>query len=102
VLAIQDKTELDLGNRRRTRGIGAIGNKAAKGLHLHTTLAVSESGVPLGLLSAKMWAREKVRKDKRVQERKRAIGEPGVLTLWRGWQRLKDMMIVWQLMLNES
>jgi hypothetical protein len=28
-------------------------------------------------------------------------GEPGVLTLWRGWQRLKDMMIVWQLMLNE-
>jgi hypothetical protein len=29
-------------------------------------------------------------------------GEPGVKTLWRGWQRLKDMMIVWQLMLNES
>ena len=59
VLAIQDKTELDLGKRQRTRGIGAIarsavakpiGNQGAKGLHLHTVLAVSESGVPLGLL----------------------------------------------------
>ena len=50
VLAIQDKTELDLGNRRRTTGIGAISNQAAKGLHLHSVLAVSEEGVPLGLL----------------------------------------------------
>ena len=23
-------------------------------------------------------------------------GEPGVKTLWRGWQRLKDMSIGWQ------
>ncbi len=28
-------------------------------------------------------------------------GEPGVKTLWRGWQRLKDMVIGWQLMINE-
>ena len=75
VLAIQDKTEIDLGNRRRTRGIGAIGNQAAKGLHLHTVLAVSELGVPLGLLEEKMWAREKVRKGKGEKERKRKIEE---------------------------
>ena len=67
VLAIQDKTELDLGNRRRTKGIGAIGNQAAKGLHLHTVLAVSGSGVPLGLLEEKTWAREKARKGKGVK-----------------------------------
>ncbi len=75
VLAIQDKTELDLGNRRRTRGIGAISNQAAKGLHLHSVLAVSESGVPLGLLEHKVWARAKLRKGKGVQKRKRAIAE---------------------------
>ncbi len=75
VLAIQDKTELDLGNRRRTRGIGAISNQAAKGLHLHSVLAVSESGVPLGLLEEKMWAREKARKGKGVKERRRKIAE---------------------------
>ncbi len=75
VLAIQDKTELDLGNRRRTRGIGTISNQAAKGLHLHTVLAVSESGVPLGLLEEKTWAREKARKGKGVQKRRRKIEE---------------------------
>ena len=75
VLAIQDKTELDLGNRRRTREIGAISNQAAKGLHLHTVLAVSESGVPLGLLEEKTWAREKARKGKGVQKRRRKIEE---------------------------
>ena len=29
-------------------------------------------------------------------------GEPGVKTLWRGWQRLKDMIRGWQLMRNEN
>ncbi len=75
VLALQDKTELDLGKRQRTRGIGAIGNQGAKGLHLHTVLAVSESGVPLGLLEEKMWAREKGRKGKGEKERRRKIAE---------------------------
>ena len=34
VLAIQDKTELDLGERKRTIGLGAISNQAGKGLHV--------------------------------------------------------------------
>ncbi len=60
ILVIQDKTELDLGQRRRTRGIGALSNQAAKGLQVHNVLAVSESGVPLGLLEEKVWSREKL------------------------------------------
>ena len=28
-------------------------------------------------------------------------GEPGVKTLWRGWQRLEDMVIGWQLTQKE-
>ncbi len=27
-------------------------------------------------------------------------GEPGVKTLWRGWQRLQDMVVGWQLMIE--
>ena len=73
VLAIQDKTELDLGKRKRTRGIGAIGNQAAKGLHLHTVLAVNESGVPLGLLEEKMWARATIIYDNYRQSSKTII-----------------------------
>ena len=75
VLAIQDKTELDLGERKRTRGIGAISNKSAKGIQVHNVLAVSEEGVPLGLLEQKDWVREKVRKGKGYKERKRKIEE---------------------------
>ncbi len=75
VLAIQDKTELDLGERKRTIGLGAISNQAGKGLHVHNVLAVSELGVPLGLLEQKVWAREKVRKGKGAQSRKRVISE---------------------------
>ena len=75
VLAIQDKTELDLGKRQRTRGIGAISNQAAKGLHVHNVLAVSSKGVPLGLLEQKVWAREKIRKGKGLQKRRRAIAD---------------------------
>ena len=75
ILVIQDKTELDLGQRRRTRGIGAISNQAAKGLQVHNVLVVSEVGVPLGLLEQKVWAREKARKGKGLKERKRKIEE---------------------------
>ena len=46
VLAIQDKTELDLGQRKRTKGIGAISNQSAKGIQVHNVLAVSEKGCP--------------------------------------------------------
>ena len=75
VLAIQDKTELDLGERKRTRGIGGISKKSAKGIQVHNVLAVSEEGVPLGLLEQKDWVREKVRKGKGYKERKRKIEE---------------------------
>ena len=75
VLAIQDKTELDLGERKRTRGIGAISNQSGKGIQVHNVLAVSEGGVPLGLLEQKDWVREKARKGKGFKERKRKIEE---------------------------
>ena len=28
-------------------------------------------------------------------------GEPGVKTLWRGWQRLQDLVVGWQLMMEK-
>ena len=75
VLAIQDKTELDLGQRKRTKGIGGISNQSAQGIQVHNVLAVSEEGVPLGLLEPKDWVREKARKVQGFKERKRKIEE---------------------------
>jgi hypothetical protein len=60
VLAIQDTTELDYSAHPKTKGLGPIGNKCegVQGLLLHTTLAVTAKGLPLGLLTQQIWARE--------------------------------------------
>ncbi len=75
ILVIQSKTELDLGQRKRTRGIGGISHQGAKGIQVHNVLAVSSDGVPLGLLEQKDWVREKAQKGKGEKERRRAIVE---------------------------
>ena len=52
VLCVQDTTTLSFTRRGQTQGLGVIGSNQtgalARGLHLHTTLAVNPDGVPLG------------------------------------------------------
>ena len=56
VLCIQDGTDLNFATRPGTTGLGVIGRNqtaaAVRGLHLHSTLAVSCEGLPLGVLRA--------------------------------------------------
>ena len=56
VLCVQDTTTLSFTRRGQTQGLGVIGSNQtgalARGLHLHTTLAVNPDGVPLGVLRA--------------------------------------------------
>ena len=60
VLAVQDSTSLDYTTHRATEGLGAIGAWAQgpQGLHLHSTLAFSVQGTPLGFLDVQCWARD--------------------------------------------
>lgn len=60
VLAVQDTTELDYTAHPATEGLGPIGNHRAhvQGLILHPTLALTPSGVPLGLLDVQCWVRD--------------------------------------------
>jgi hypothetical protein len=70
VLAIQDTTELDYSAYRATQGLGGISKAQARGLKVHSVLAASAAGVPLGVLYQEVWARPKVRKrddQRRVQ-----------------------------------
>lgn len=62
VLAIQDTTELDYSHHRSTQGLGGISKARARGLKVHSVLATSATGVPLGVLHQEVWARAKVRK----------------------------------------
>ncbi len=62
VLCIQDGTDLDYNGAAECQGLGVIGTNQtgakSKGLHLHSTLAVTDEGLPLGLLRAQCWAPE--------------------------------------------
>jgi len=58
VLALQDTSELDYSaHRKSTRGIGSLSNPEARGLKLHTVLATTDTGVPLGILHQQLWSR---------------------------------------------
>lgn len=59
VLAAQDTTTLNYSTHPQTRGLGPISNNREKtiGLFLHSTLALTPTGQPLGLLHARTWAR---------------------------------------------
>ncbi len=62
VLCIQDGTDLKYLTRPQCTGLGVIGTNQtgaqSRGLHLHSTLAVSAEGLPLGVLRAQCVAPE--------------------------------------------
>lgn len=59
VLAIQDTSFLNFTHHPKTEEMGEIGNKTQKqrGFGMHSTLAATETGVPLGLLTQTFFTR---------------------------------------------
>ena len=59
VLAIQDTTFFNYSHHPQTEGLGEIGNKKQnqRGFGMHSTLAVTPTGVPLGILTQKFFTR---------------------------------------------
>ena len=60
VLVIQDTTDLDFSERLHCNDLGDIGKNqtgaVSKGLKMHSSLAVSEKGLPLGVLRTQIYA----------------------------------------------
>jgi len=52
VKAYQDTTELNYSNHPATEGMGYLDSKYSQGLKVHSTIAVTTEGVPLGLIRA--------------------------------------------------
>jgi hypothetical protein len=75
VLAVQDTTELDWTAHPATTGLGPLGHPAHRGLHVHTTLALTPERVPLGLLAQQVWARDPNDVGKRATRKQRPIAE---------------------------
>jgi hypothetical protein len=69
VLVMQDTVFFSYGQHPKTRGIGPIGNSDdERGLIMHNALAFTRSGVPLGLLSQRIWARQELPEEGRVEK----------------------------------
>jgi hypothetical protein len=77
VLLVQDTTSLNYACQEADSGLGKLGNLAdeALGLWLHTTLAVAESGTALGLMQARMWARDPARAGIAARRQQRPLTE---------------------------
>jgi Transposase DNA-binding/Transposase Tn5 dimerisation domain len=57
VLAVQDTSEIDYTSHVAAQGLGYLGTSKQRGLLLHTVLALTPDGVPLGLLGQQQWVR---------------------------------------------
>jgi hypothetical protein len=57
VLAIQDTTTLSFTGHKAVQGLGYLTKRHQRGLLVHSLLAVTDDGVPLGVLHQQVWAR---------------------------------------------
>jgi len=75
VLVVQDTTDLNFSTRQHTEGLGRIGTNQtgaeSLGLKLHSSLALTTEGLPLGVLRSICTAPEK-----KGKEGKQSIGRP--------------------------
>jgi hypothetical protein len=74
VLVLQDTTELLYTTHPQMAGVGFLDHASSRGLKVHSALAASEGGVPLGLVQQSVWARNlatKGRKSRKLPQAKR-------------------------------
>jgi hypothetical protein len=58
VLAVQDTTEFNLSHLPATTGLGYGSNSRVRGYLMHSMLAVTPEGLPLGVMGMKTWVRD--------------------------------------------
>jgi hypothetical protein len=77
ILAIQDTSELSYSTHGQTSGLGPIGNNHEwqQGLLLHTTLAVTPAGLPLGLLTQQVWERASQPRQQEFEHKATAVAD---------------------------
>lgn len=75
VLVIQDTTELDFTSHPATTELGYLDHPKHRGLKVHSALAATTEGLPLGLLHQEVWTRDLATLGKKHQRAKRETAE---------------------------
>ncbi len=58
LLAVQDTTSVDYTGHRAEQGVGPLESTGQRGVFVHTTLAVTPDGTPVGVVDQQLWARD--------------------------------------------
>ena len=64
VVAVQDTSSITREKWRKARNLGPVGCKGSQVFFFHSMMAMTELGVPIGLLDLKLWTRKKVKKSR--------------------------------------
>lgn len=91
VLAVQDTTEFNLTNLPATEGLGHGTGGNLHGFMLHSVLAVTPEGLPLGVLGMKTWVRVPQDSGKAKQRRALSIREKESVKWLEGLECLEPL-----------
>jgi len=75
VLVAQDTSSVDYSRHPRAQGLGPLETPGSQGYLIHSGLALSEQGEPLGLLHQQVWVREEATRGQSEARRKRPWSE---------------------------
>jgi Transposase DNA-binding/Transposase Tn5 dimerisation domain len=75
ILAVQDTTEYNLTHLPATAGLGYCSHKDVRGFFMHSMLALTPEGLPLGVLGLKTWTRPLEQLGKRGLRKKLPVQE---------------------------
>ena len=72
ILAIQDTTSVGFGDRKAIKGMGYHCSTEQRGMLVHSCIAVTDQGIPLGVIYQETNTREKRKDDSGTKEQKRS------------------------------
>ena len=75
VLLVQDSVSFDFSHHPATAGLGHLENAHRRGFLAHTSLAVSVSGLPLGVMAQQAWSRDSAEMGQRDARHERGFEE---------------------------
>jgi len=75
VLAVQDTTEINLSRHPATQGLGYLARSDCRGVLVHTCLALTVDGTPLGVVDQQVWTRPLEELGKRATRKRRPTEE---------------------------
>ncbi len=83
-----EKSEFNLTHLPATEGLGYCSNKHVRGFMMHSMLAVTPKGLPLGVLGMKAWARDLSELDKKKQHVKKPLDKKESVNWLEGVKQL--------------